>query len=72
MYSSDTNYQVMQQVLSLPNKANAACPAQQWDMMFSHCTQCAKRPVQLQTRQARRTWTLQRDHLAVQVKIGDK
>lgn len=33
LYSSDTNYKVVQQALTLPNKAKAACHRQLWDIM---------------------------------------
>lgn len=33
LYSSDTNYKVVQQALTLPNTANAACHGQLWDIV---------------------------------------
>lgn len=47
LYSSDTNYKAVQQAFTLPNKANAACHGQQWDIMFPHTIERAKRTVQL-------------------------
>lgn len=72
MDSSDTNYKAVQQALTLPNKANAACHGQLGDIMPPRAIQCAKRTVQLWMRKARMMWTMQRGHLVVQIKTGYK